>query len=201
MKSIFGVVALAAALAAEPAASALTVTFVSGNLSSRVVDVDEIAKTVFIRENHDGQGPVVWLFEGMDSGNWTITVRVNNVSPEVWNSFGFELLNDDYSESDDSDGLSFDQGGSIARTSTVFATLFVDEVSSRDYLNWYDGVIGTGGGAADFGFGIDPPGDLSSFYLVNTPNLARVPEPAAWAMLIAGFGLVGNAMRRKALLI
>ncbi|GGD98290.1 hypothetical protein GCM10011529_00410 [Polymorphobacter glacialis] len=29
---------------------------------------------------------------------------------------------------------------------------------------------------------------------------AAVPEPATWAMMIAGFGLVGAAMRRKAML-
>jgi hypothetical protein len=28
---------------------------------------------------------------------------------------------------------------------------------------------------------------------------ARVPEPASWAMMIAGFGLVGAAMRRRAM--
>jgi hypothetical protein len=30
-----------------------------------------------------------------------------------------------------------------------------------------------------------------------TVNLAEVPEPQAWAMLIAGFGLVGAAQRRR----
>jgi hypothetical protein len=25
-----------------------------------------------------------------------------------------------------------------------------------------------------------------------------VPEPASWAMMIAGFGLIGGAMRRRA---
>ena len=29
-------------------------------------------------------------------------------------------------------------------------------------------------------------------------NAAAIPEPATWAMLIAGFGLVGGAMRRRA---
>jgi hypothetical protein len=30
-----------------------------------------------------------------------------------------------------------------------------------------------------------------------TFSAGRVPEPASWAMLIAGFGLVGAAMRRR----
>jgi hypothetical protein len=31
-----------------------------------------------------------------------------------------------------------------------------------------------------------------------TSGVAAVPEPAAWALMIAGFGLVGSAMRRRA---
>jgi len=30
------------------------------------------------------------------------------------------------------------------------------------------------------------------------PALAPVPEPAIWAMMIAGFGFAGSALRRKA---
>ena len=41
-----------------------------------------------------------------------------------------------------------------------------------------------------------------SFNVVNTSvflvPLAAVPEPASWALMIAGFGLVGAAMRRRA---
>lgn len=53
--------------------------------------------------------------------------------------------------------------------------------------------------------GAAPPN--GSFYFVLTPNgsdslavvsiLPGVPEPASWAMLIAGFGLTGAAMRRR----
>ncbi|PZO90580.1 MAG: PEP-CTERM sorting domain-containing protein [Sphingomonas sanxanigenens] len=40
-------------------------------------------------------------------------------------------------------------------------------------------------------------GDPSSLIVLSRAN-AGVPEPATWAMLIAGFGLVGGAMRRRA---
>jgi PEP-CTERM motif len=32
----------------------------------------------------------------------------------------------------------------------------------------------------------------------TSPGIAGVPEPASWALMIAGFGLVGSAMRRRA---
>lgn len=36
---------------------------------------------------------------------------------------------------------------------------------------------------------------------LNTPGGSVVPEPATWAMMIMGFGLVGAAMRRRALAV
>ncbi|MBS3962622.1 MAG: PEPxxWA-CTERM sorting domain-containing protein [Sandarakinorhabdus sp.] len=34
-------------------------------------------------------------------------------------------------------------------------------------------------------------------FKVSGDSLALVPEPATWAMMIAGFGLVGGALRRR----
>jgi hypothetical protein len=39
------------------------------------------------------------------------------------------------------------------------------------------------------------PNNAPDNYVVN---VSAVPEPATWAMMIAGFGLVGGAMRRRA---
>ena len=59
---------------------------------------------------------------------------------------------------------------------------------------------------ADPYFYIDPnflaahPGyslTFSPFVGNDAPNVDAVPEPASWAMLIAGFGLTGGAMRRR----
>lgn len=45
--------------------------------------------------------------------------------------------------------------------------------------------------------------DLNTFEAISTTFTTApapgVPEPASWAMLIAGFGLVGAAMRRRAI--
>ena len=36
-----------------------------------------------------------------------------------------------------------------------------------------------------------------SYYVLDNVGVGFVPEPASWMMLIAGFGLVGAAMRRR----
>ena len=41
-------------------------------------------------------------------------------------------------------------------------------------------------------------GNAANFTVSTSPNLNTVPEPASWAMLIAGFGLVGAVQRRRA---
>ena len=40
-------------------------------------------------------------------------------------------------------------------------------------------------------------GSLKSWSVQLTGNTGAVPEPATWAMMIAGFGMVGGAMRRR----
>jgi hypothetical protein len=44
-----------------------------------------------------------------------------------------------------------------------------------------------------------PNGTLKLFYSANSQSqvLSAVPEPATWAMMIGGFGLVGGTMRRR----
>jgi hypothetical protein len=45
-------------------------------------------------------------------------------------------------------------------------------------------------------FGGSPGFDVD-FIQVLPGSIGAVPEPASWAMLIAGFGLVGAAQRRR----
>jgi hypothetical protein len=49
----------------------------------------------------------------------------------------------------------------------------------------------------DFVFASTPTADLdaASGHLTSL-SAAAVPEPASWALMISGFGLVGGAMRR-----
>lgn len=69
----------------------------------------------------------------------------------------------------------------------------------------FDPLVTYGGAAAsaDPVFSIDDP-TYAGFSIVGVPDgvappggPAAVPEPAAWAMMVAGFGAVGGAMRRR----
>ena len=60
----------------------------------------------------------------------------------------------------------------------------------------------TGFAPRDYGFNIWPrqvTGGLAALadFAPENSTLAAVPEPAAWAFMIAGFGLAGGALRRR----
>jgi hypothetical protein len=83
-------------------------------------------------------------------------------------------------------------GGGLAAgapTHTItFALNFANEVTSLNLFNFvarYQSISGSGANGALY------DGDSGVGYA------DVVPEPASWAMLIAGFGLVGAAMRRR----
>ena len=44
--------------------------------------------------------------------------------------------------------------------------------------------------------GLQMGGQIANLALAN-PAFNAVPEPASWAMMFAGFGLVGGALRRR----
>jgi hypothetical protein len=57
--------------------------------------------------------------------------------------------------------------------------------------------IGIQAGGGGFQGGSDESWGLDNIVLSGTLVSAAVPEPATWAMMIAGFGVVGGAMRRR----
>jgi hypothetical protein len=67
------------------------------------------------------------------------------------------------------------------------------DVPAFDYITFTTSLIASGTDTSlGFIFYHDP-----SFWLLDNVTLSAVPEPASWAMLIAGFGLTGAAMRRR----
>jgi hypothetical protein len=138
-------------------------------------------------------------FEGFEitRRSWTIIKYVTNNTGDDFRLFQHELLNSDKSQSDNLDGLSFAQNGipPIERISDSFSNVFVDELDFRDFLLYSNGVIRNGDtGMFKFGITVTTSDENDPFFLRQT---GIVPEPATWAMLITGFGLVGFALRRR----
>lgn len=97
------------------------------------------------------------------------------------------------------DGATFDLGSVAGAFSSAIASLnaagdtVTIDFSPTEYvgaeLGALDGIFG------DFLINRNGLGEGDSFSLVVSAG--AVPEPATWAMMIAGFGLVGSAMRRR----
>ena len=65
--------------------------------------------------------------------------------------------------------------------------------SGFHYQHFAYNVTGTGGSdQISFAFQNQP-----AYFALDNISLSAVPEPATWAMMIGGFGMVGGAMRRR----
>jgi hypothetical protein len=102
----------------------------------------------------------------------------------------------------DSDGtlVSFGYAGTIraglagaATFATTSANSGTTQLTFLDATRYFDRYLFTTRIGGDVLFG----GDLGQGYRIDEISAAAIPEPATWAMLIAGFGLVGAANRRR----
>jgi hypothetical protein len=206
MKKTFATsLAILASFGLSAAANALTITEEPGsNLVSFSYTVDEATRTINLYEVWGANTSVVLLkFEGFDysRSSWVINKYATNETGADWTAFSHELLGSTKGGSPDDDGLSFAQFGvpDRPRSSDSFSTVTADEVASRDYLNFTDGGV-LNGAESFFTYGLTARRDeqaVNPFYLRQMAAEIGVPEPATWAMLITGFGLVGASMRRR----
>lgn len=75
----------------------------------------------------------------------------------------------------------------------AFATVLGNElIGSTGYADFSNGLRGLGVFEAVAG-----NDDAAQFVIRTFTPTPGVPEPAAWAMMLGGFGLVGSAMRRR----
>jgi hypothetical protein len=137
----------------------------------------------------DGSGQDFNVYE-LDSGGVEFNVvdilvsadGVTFFNVEATSSAAIDLAGDE-SHGNASFRRSFDLGGAVAAlNANQFRFLRID------------GTTGTAAINGNNGFDLDAVG-FANFALVSNP----IPEPASWAMMIAGFGLAGAAARRRRL--
>lgn len=213
-KKIIAAAALAAALI--PSVQAIpTVTLHGSSNGMTIDDVSVLGNVITITENwtYAGLGAQgVLEISGLDANvSYVVQKIINNNTGLDWTSLANELLDPDldaadplpqpafvppgYSTSNDLDGLSFDQGGSSSRSSTVFSTVVVDELTdARDFLDFTGGILAAGASDNFMTFGLrDNLGNNQPFLLIQRPNARSVETPDAGST-VALLGLGSLAM-------
>ena len=219
---IFYGLAIALAISAAPrvASSAPVVLLDASNvgIDAASFSFSVVGTTITINETWTSNGIGSLLFRGLDvSIPYTVVKQVTNNTGASWTRFANELLdpagqaNDaadllpypsfvpaGYTTSNDSDGLSFNQGGGSPRTSLAFSDLLVDELTdARDFLDFFNGSVSGLGGLDTITFGLIDTGPNQPFLLVQRPNEKSVETPEPISATILGMGLLGLGFARR----
>jgi hypothetical protein len=133
------------------------------------------------------QAPTGWQTSGIDS-LFYLNVRDNDGVQFLAQNPGMGLSLDGGTQ-----GVVYKNGGQLNQTIGSWQSLF----SSNAYVTGLSFGAGSGFGSGYVGY-IDNVGvTVGGNTTVTNFEVAAVPEPASWAMMISGFGLVGGAMRRR----
>jgi hypothetical protein len=128
----------------------------------------------FVQTTHTVQQDFAATETGTGTVNWVDTNRASYgglQSYDVWIDHGMA--------SQQIGSFSTAVGGWVSRTSSSFAL-----VNGQSYTLRFTGLAN-----------VDSTAFIDDVSLSVTPS--TVPEPASWAMLLTGFGLVGTAIRRR----
>jgi hypothetical protein len=102
------------------------------------------------------------------------------------------------------DGTGFGTLPKLSPLGGVSSIDFPGVLSGITYVGIHVG--GKGGGTTSFykfdaGTSLDaftlnlPSSSAAVLYLTGTPDTGSVPEPASWALMLGGFGMIGGALR------
>jgi hypothetical protein len=199
--------ALLGALAYAAPAQALTVVAGSGTLSSTDptqtgrVSRDTVASTWAAPKAFPGSigGTYVYdLVNGTISFNATQTIfyeiTYNSINTVVSQPFAVAYRNS-FNPASISTNYIGDSGSSAGGVNANIPQTFQVIVAAGGSLLVNFSEVSNGNLPTDYTYTISAFSDANRGE--NFGGAGAVPEPASWAMMIAGFGLVGGAMRRR----
>jgi hypothetical protein len=190
----------AAALAfASPSQAAV---FVGGF----TLDTGSFGTGLGVHSNGTQSGPTIGGAVNIDDSAVTFSTTSGNLSitgsgeATVYGDPGMENLKVVFAKGWDSITFDFEKLDSDAAF-----TMLVNGTALYDSGNCSLCVIGNGAnkftisgtGITELAFNFDPAISDAKQFRVEGVSIVPLPEPASWAMLIAGLGIVGAAMRRR----
>ena len=177
---------------ADPFPSTIQVNHLIGPMTGLTVTLFDFSHT---RLNDVGIGLIgpngtgIWLFNGTGDSHAISDLNIT-FSDSGAAKFRFQTVSGTYKPGSVYSGTSLFPANT-PRVTKMSGFNGIDPNGSwrlfvRDYADYYVDAPGPGTGQIAGGWAL-------SFYAEAAP----APEPAAWAMMVAGFGLVGGALRKR----
>lgn len=217
MRKRIGFIAFVGTLAFAVQGHALTLSLHGASTGISVFSYSVTGTTITINETWSQIGTGFIEFDGLTAGtNYTVVKSITNSTGVDWTRFANELLdpsgnpNDSqdpvvqptfipggFTTSNDFDGLSFAQGSGVSRTSSIFTSVFADELTdARDFLDFFGGSWTAGAtGTIEFGLRDNITAGNQPFLLAQRPNQSSRPDvvPEPGTMILLGSGILGLA--------
>ena len=191
--------------AASVSAAVVAAALVAPAAQAVTLDFDSQGGTVA-----NGYGGLDWAnFYTLDATTYDASGYVNGlVSPKLvaLNGFGNPAsisgsgftLNSGYFTAAWNDGLTVDAQGFVGGVLTFSKTFVIDTAGpTLEAFNWANlsGVTFTSSGGVSHGY--NGGGEHFALDNLTVNESGAVPEPASWALMLGGFGMVGGAMRAR----
>jgi len=197
MKQLILAAALVAATISAPAAALTTLGFddLPGNSFAAVGNYNGLHFDVFLVQSYLGGPPSGYQNGTISPGN--IIFNGGGIAATISSAHDFNLSSA-WLTSAWNDGQTLDVVGSLNGTQVFTQSFGLNAVTPLLALfntARIDSVVFSAHGGTRHGYGGGP----SNHFVIDDLSFgfAAVPEPASWALLIAGFGMTGATLRRR----